>query len=164
MKRLLWIMLALVGICVLAAGTWVAYRDWRLNQVRGDLETIVARLPDQGDFHTVTVLFGASPSADYGRTCYYAQAYVVVGSELPEGYALDTYVSELRQQGWQVERDDLGWARTLVRGDNEVIDISTHGPGWIAEREESYQRARESYPTILFVAVTVMHPGRNQCW
>ena len=164
MKLLLWIMLALVVICVLVTGTWVAYRDWRLNQVQDGLETIGAQLPDQGDFHTVTVLSGASPNVDYGRTCYYAQAYVAVGSELPEGYALDTYVSELQRQGWQVERDNLGWARTLVRGDNEVIDISIHGPGWIIEREESYQRAREIYPTMLFVAVTFMQPGRNQCW
>jgi hypothetical protein len=135
----------------------------RLQQARSGLDTAIAQLPSSAEFTVVAIIPEEFSSTDYGKTCYYAQANIAVGTALPGTDALATYVNELTLQGWVVERDNLDRSRVLVRGEHERIAVSLDGPGWIIERDEDYQHARDTFPIFLYISVTYILPSRENC-
>ncbi len=157
-----WLLVFLTALLLCGISSCAPSRQM-LQQARSGLDTTIAQLPGSGEFAIVTILRGESASTDYGRTCYYAQAYIAVGTFLPGREALAAYVHELSLQGWTVAQDEYEDAKVLVRGEHERLSIELGAPGWIVEREESYQRAREVYPTILNIVVTYILPGRENC-
>jgi hypothetical protein len=134
--------------------------NWDTREaVQQGLEVTVAQLPSSKDFEIVANGSGTS----YDRECYYAQAGIAIGTSLPEEDALEQYVDELEQQGWIVTRDDLEYTRVLTRGDYERLSVTFKGPGFVMEMNEDYQRARENYPTFLFIVVDYILPGWAGC-
>jgi hypothetical protein len=147
-----------VVVCLLASCT-----QQKLREARKGLDGSVAQLPSVSDFDVVTILSGESSITGSPKTCYYAQAYVVLGTSLSEEKALDVYVDELQSLGWTTERSDLENLRVLGRGMHEQIAVSYGGPGWTIETNEDYIRAKDIYPTIIFVTVDFMLPNRDEC-
>ena len=134
-----------------------------LRQVRDGLQSTIAELPNSSEFNTITILSGESSDSAYGKTCYYAQANIVVGTLLKEKEALETYVSKLEAKEWILKQNDLERSRILTFGKHARISISIDGPSWKIEDDKMYQQAKNIYPTFLFVTITYILPFMEEC-
>ncbi len=158
MKRLYLVLAISILLCSMSSCT-----QEKLQEAKDGLNMSVAQLPNLSDFDVVTIMSGESSATASGETCYYAQAYVVLGTSLPEEKALEVYVDALESLGWIIERSDLERTRVLSRGMYERITVSHGSPGWAVESNEDYKQAKNIYPTVILVVVDFMLPGRERC-
>ncbi len=129
------------------------------REVRAGLDNSVGQLPDSASFETITISYGQSSM----KTCHYAEAVVMLGTALAEEEALDTYVDELRSLGWALKRIDYKDVRVLIRDTQERIVIRSYHTTWLDEKDENYIKARDVYPTIIWVRLVFYVPQRDGC-
>jgi hypothetical protein len=129
------------------------------QEVKEGLNTSVNQLPKSNEFETVTVLSGESSSKE---SCYYAEAYILLGTSLPADAALTAYVAELQALGWRESLRKIQNDRVLTRGTQERIAVTTN-PRWYIEDDEYYLKAKDTYRTIIFVSLWFYVPQRDGC-
>jgi len=98
-----------------------------------------------------------------GPICYYARAFVIVGTLLPETQALDTYTEKTQSLGWTPEGRQYEISRILIRGVNDRIVIGSGEPGVDIKDALDYDKLRETYRSIIFVRLDYMLPSRDEC-
>jgi len=159
--RVIWLVLVILALIF----TMLSCADtkMKLQEAQAGLDEAIAQLSGLDDFDTVTVISGTSSSTSDGKTCYYAQAGLAIGTSLSAQSALETYVSELQVQGWVIKQNDFERSMVLTRGEHERISVSLNGPSWMIEADEGYQRAKDIYPTFIFATITFILPSREGC-
>ncbi len=133
-----------------------------LQQARRGMESLIAQLPNSSNFPVVATIVEEFADTVDGETCYYAQAYIVVGVHRSSEEALIAYVDSLVHQGWKVEREGMGYSM-LVRGEHEQLIVDVNSPGWIVESNQDYKEAKKNYPAFLYVSVRYILPNRDKC-
>lgn len=134
-----------------------------LQQARIGLNKMMSQLPTFSQYPVVTTITGESVDVGRHRTCYYAEAYIVVGvASLPEE-VLKAYTSYLLRKGWIIDREEENF-KILTRGESEMLILETgHHAGWAIESNEEYQRAKGKYPLFLYITVRYILPAWEGC-
>lgn len=135
-----------------------------LRQAREGLDAAVAQLPEPEGYSIVTVIVEEFDRSVTQR-CYYAQALVAIGTDMPSDEARATYVRALESQGWSVNPDYaiIKGLEVLSRGDYEGIDVSTRAAGWITASDERYKREKDNYASFVYLTLTYSLPSRAVC-
>ena len=149
-------------IAILLCSTVSCARSQR-REARAGLDAAVTQLPKPAGFDTIKVVYREFRSTEYERKCFYARAYVIIGSSLPEVEALDVYVEKLEALGWVPREKQYKTTRVLRRGTHERIVIELGQPGVDIKDAVDYAQLRNTYPTIIFVRVDFMLPSRDEC-
>jgi hypothetical protein len=149
-------------IAILLCSTVSCARSQR-REARAGLDAAVTQLPKPAGFDTIKVVYREFRSTEYERKCFYARAYVIVGSSFSEVEALDVYVKELQSLGWKLEGRQYDIERGMKRGVHERIVVRSGKPGVDIKDAVDYAQLRNTYPTIIFVRVDFMLPSRDEC-
>jgi hypothetical protein len=147
-----------VVLCLTASCTLGEQR-----KARAGLDASVAQLPKLREFDTIKVIYYESSLSGPRTTCYYATAYTIIGTSLPELKALDVYVEELKSLGWRPREKQYDTTRILMRGTYELVVVRSGEPGVDVKDAVDYAQLRAVYPTIIFVRLDFMLPNRDKC-
>jgi len=156
------------GTCVLSLVAillfTVSCTQQSLQQSKTGLDAAIEQMPRPKDFELVATRSWTTSMTAGGQTCYYAEAYAVFGTSLPEKEALVTYVEELKALGWASE-DTIQYAReqSLVRGTHEWAGVSYGGYGTWSVQDSAYAQALNTYPTVVLVRLRYILPARDGC-
>jgi hypothetical protein len=93
------------------------------REARAGLDAAVTQLSKPAGFDTIKVVYREFRSDEYERKCFYARAYVISGSSLPEVEALDVYVEELEALGWVPREKRYNTTGVLRRGTHERVTV-----------------------------------------
>jgi hypothetical protein len=127
------------------------------------LDAAVAQLPQLAGFDTIKVVYREFRSTEYERKCFYARAYVIIGSSLPEVEALDVYAEQLQLLGWKLEGRQYNTERGMMRGLHEYIGVRSGEPDVDIKDAADYFQLRATYPSIIFVMLDFILPNRDEC-
>ena len=134
-----------------------------LRKARAGVDESVAQLPVLKGFDVIeTVHLDDSMSVD-GETCYYATAYVIIGSSLPEMEALGVYSETLLSTGYYPRQRQYPTSRVFLRGSNEYVVVRVGEPGIDFEDAVDWAQLKATYPTIVFVKLVFILPRRDGC-
>jgi hypothetical protein len=133
------------------------------REARAGLDAAVAQLPEPAGFDVIKVVYREFRSTEYERKCFYATAYVIIGSSLPELEALDVYAEDLQPLGWAPRDEQYNTTRVLRRGTYERIVIELGEPGVDIRDAVDYVQLRATSPTVIFVRLDFMLPSRDEC-
>lgn len=158
MERLSGLLSIAVLLCLLVSCTAEEQR-----KARAGLDASVAQLPELGDFDTIEVIYYETSLSGPRTTCYYATAYLIIGTSLPEEKALDVYVEELKSLSWTPREKQYDTTRILMHGTYELVVIRSGEPGVDVKDAVDYAQLRAKYPTIIFVRLDFMLPSRDKC-
>mgnify|MGYP000911334825 CR=1 FL=1 len=134
----------------------------RLRQAREELDAAVAQLPEPQGFEIVTVIAGEYDRTWYQQRCFYGQALIAIGTDLPSDEALEAYRQALEDQNWVVRRETED-VISLLRGEHEKITVYRGGSAGIIASDERYKDAKDRYDTFLFLVQDYLLPDRVTC-
>src|SRR5574341_414748 len=103
MKRLAWFFVIPLLLFLMVACVQQINHLLKQQEARAGLEELIAELPQIDGFDTIRIVNFDSSFTAYGKTCYYAIDYLVIGSTLSEREALDVYTERLKSSGWKSE-------------------------------------------------------------
>ncbi len=155
-----------VVVCLLSAiigfGIQYANRYRRQQEVKSGLEKLIDQLPEAENFDVVNIVRQEFSSSAYGITCYYARAYVIVGTPLSEVEALDSYTEKLHLQGWLPEGKQYETAKVVHRGVHDRVVVSSVKPDLI-DNAIDYTQLKGTYRSVIFIGLDYMFPSRDAC-
>ncbi len=131
-------------------------------QAKSGLESLVAELPNPASFNTTRIEYFHFSDSAYGKTCYYARAYLIVASSLPLPQAMDAYTERTQLSGWLLDGRQYESARSLVRGENSLLVIEAATPGAVTNAEE-LARLQTYFKSIILVRLEYIVPKREGC-
>ena len=152
----------LIGLIVLLCFT-LSCRSLELRKARAGVDESVAQLPVLDGFDVIEIVHLDHSMNEGGGTCYYATAYVIFGSYLPEMEALDVYSAALQSTGYFPRQIQYATSRVFYRGPNERVVIRVGEPGVDFEDAVDWARLKATYPTTMFVSIKYILPQRDGC-
>lgn len=133
-----------------------------MREARTGLNSLVGQLPDLAGFETTKVEYFDLADSAHGKTCYYARAFVIIGSSLPMEDALDTYVEKIQSLGWAFDGRQYTTARTLVRGKHDLLVVESGKVGSVLNAEE-FTILHNRYRSIILIRLEYILPQRDGC-
>lgn len=164
-NRLLWLVGLSALVCLLVSCDDPITQFLKQNEAKSGLDALLTQLPKVDNFETIKVEYFEFSDSAYGKTCYYARAYVFLGTSLPLPKALDTYEERLESLGWMLDSrpyEQYETARVLFHGDHDLLVVESGRPGSVMDAEE-LAALRVRYPSVIFVSLDYMMPQRDGC-
>ncbi len=163
MKRLILSLIAISLLSLSLFGVLQINSQWKKSQVHTGLEKLVNQLPTLETIDTPEVTYQEFSKSEYGLTCYYGRAYVILGTQQPLSEVLEAYLEELYVQGWHPEGYQYANTKILIRDDNDRLVISLTEPTIAIQDQTNYAKLKRVYKGIIFIRIDYMLPGRQEC-
>ncbi len=124
----------------------------RESQAQIEARQIIQGLPVVENFTAKMWADSSSSQSSLLRTCYHGQAYLVLGSSLPEQQAVDTYASELVKEGWKEGRQPSAGQHSLAQGASDRLVVHGGEPSAFFKKEEfDFAPLRNLFTSLVFV-------------
>ena len=162
MKRPLWVLgIPLLLLTLVTCAQQISHL-LKQQEARAGLDTLITQLPELADFDAVKIVRFEFSDTAYGKTCYYARSYVILGSSLSEAEALTIYARRLQTLGW-VPRDEPYDTSVLYGGLSALAIVTSGEPGADIKDALDYNQLRRIYRSVIFVRLDYMLPSRKEC-
>jgi hypothetical protein len=172
-KRLMWQRYAirlvqLMIVAFLVCGLLAACESPELLGAKAHVDQAITELPPIPQVDLLKTLAYQWSKAGGGYVCFYARAYLVIGTQRPAVAVLDDYTAQLPQLDWVLEtelqhRRVMLTARHFIRGRHERLVIEPLGIGTEAANSVDHEALKRTYETLQTIRVDYMLPSRNEC-
>ena len=154
----------LIGLAVLLCAV-LSCTSLELRKARIGVDAAVAQLPVLQGFDVIEILNLDRSISAFGETCYYARAYVIIGSSLSETEALSGYSKALQSVGWVPDLEPYAPTWGLIRGSSEyaVIEVGEPYVGFKEKDPVNWAQWEAKYRTIMNIRIDYMLPQRDGC-
>ena len=155
-------------LCILFSIIIGQYLRGKLMQrnVRTELDILVNNvvpLPAEFEIIETISLDSLYFTETFGKECFYARDYLILGSTLPASDALDAYARSLLSSGWITETRSYPTSRTLIYGENVRTVVEGGRPGVDVRNAIDYAELQRIYESIIFVRIDYAIPRRDGC-
>jgi hypothetical protein len=135
------------------------------REARNGLDPVVSQVRQFQDFDVVTVKYYDVYDDEHGQgaVCYYARAYLLIGTSLSLPEALDVYAQHLQSLGWTLEGRQYETAKGLVRGVNERAVVESGEPGPELQNAADLDQLRKTYRNLIFLNIDYVLPAVTGC-
>ncbi len=151
MKRLILSLIAVSLLSLLLFGVQQINFQWKKSQVHTGVEELISQLPTLETIDTLDVTYQEFSQSEYGLTCHYGRAYVILGTQQPLSEVLEAYLEKLYVQGWHPEGHQYANTKILIRYDNDRLVISLTEPTIVIQDQTNYAKLKRVYKGTIFI-------------